>query len=44
MTRLDPDFVPPACLTELVAAGHVGIQAGRGFYEYEGRSVRGRLP
>lgn len=39
MTRLDPDFVPPACLTELVAKGNVGIQAGRGFYEYAGRSV-----
>lgn len=39
MTRLDKDFTPPAALTELVEQGHLGIQTGRGFFNYEGRTV-----
>lgn len=39
MLRLDPDCVPPAALTELVEQGHLGIQTGRGFFDYGGESV-----
>lgn len=39
MTRLDPDCAPPQVLNERVEAGHLGIQTGQGFFDYEGRSV-----
>ena len=32
----DPSDRPPRILTDLVAAGHLGVQSGRGFYTYPG--------
>ena len=29
-----PQFAPPAVLSELVAAGHLGQKTGQGFYTY----------
>jgi 3-hydroxybutyryl-CoA dehydrogenase len=36
---LGPRFAPPAILRELVAQGHTGRKAGRGFYVYETKEL-----
>lgn len=39
MARLNPNRTPPNVLGQLVEKGHLGIQSGKGFFDYEGRSV-----
>lgn len=38
----DPKWAPPALLKRMFLAGHLGVKAGRGFYEYDesGKKVR----
>jgi len=38
---LDPRAAAPPLLRRMVAAGHLGRKAGRGFYTYEGRAMFG---
>ena len=39
-TRLQPDAAPPAHMAELVRNGHLGVQTGKGFYDYGDRPLR----
>lgn len=34
---------PPRCLDKLIAAGHTGVRAGRGFYRWNPRTLAGEL-
>lgn len=42
----DPKWAPPALLKRMFLAGHLGVKAGRGFYEYDetGKKVRAAQP
>ena len=36
----DPTLAPPTIVRRMIQAGHVGVKAGRGFYQYDEKGKR----